>query len=146
MLLVACASALPAPVHSPPTISAVGVATDERVFDDHVSYAFADGSVQDVPATTRQVADGPAGLGIIGSDGQGPFVAAFPTQRGLPPDCYRDNAVGIERSDFIETRGILWAKAPDFTSPTRPAPGSTYPPGARFCFNARGQISAVIGG
>jgi hypothetical protein len=53
--------------------------------------------------------------------------------------------VGIERGAFIETQGILWAKAASFVAPMQPKLGSAYPTGTRFCFNALGLITGVIG-
>jgi hypothetical protein len=132
------------PAPSPPTIQAAGVATDVRIYQDHVRYAFADGSVHEVPLSYRQIGHGGFGLVIIGSDSGGPFIALFPTQGGLPADCYRENAEGIERGAYIQTQGVLWTKAPSFTSPVHPDAGSAYPGGTRFCFNEQGLITTVI--
>lgn len=86
------------PEPSPPTIQAVGVATDIRFYPGYVRIAFADGTVHEVPAGYRQVGDSPSfNVVIIGSDSTGPFVASFPTQAGLPPDCFRKHAVGIRQ-------------------------------------------------
>jgi hypothetical protein len=134
------------PAPSPPTIEAVGVATDVRFYEGHVRIAFADGTVHEVAAGYRQIGDSPGfNVIIIGSDSQGPFVASFPTQAGLPPDCFREHAEGIERGAYIETEGVLWSKAASFASPVHPDVGSTYPGGTRFCFNGRGLITEVIG-
>ena len=144
--LTACSigvSSGPAPV--PPTIQAVGVATDIRIYPDYTRIVFADGSVHEVPNSYRQVGESTGfWLVIIGSDAEGNFVASFPTQGGLPPDCYRENAAGIERGDYIEAEGVMWAKAPDFSAPVQPAVGSKYPPGMRFCFDDRGLVSGVV--
>lgn len=122
------------------------MATDVRFYQDSVRYTFADGTVHEVPAGYRQIGDSPGfGVVIIGSDGNGPFVAAFPTQAGLPPDCFRENAEGIDRGAYIETEGVLWSKAPTFTSPIHPDVGSAYPGGTRFCFNDHALITEVIG-
>ena len=130
----------------PPTIQAVGIATDVRISADQTRYAFAEGSVHEVPNSSRQIGDGGFGLVIIGSDSEGPFVAGFPTQDGLPGDCYRENAAGVDRGGYIETQGVLWAKAPTFASPVHPAPGASYPAGSRFCFDETGRIASVIDG
>ncbi|MEO7332779.1 MAG: hypothetical protein ABIZ71_02425 [Gemmatimonadales bacterium] len=145
-LLVALTACGPAagPAPSPPAIQAVGVATEVRIYQDYTRYVFADGSVHEVPNSYRQIGDG-GGLVIIGFDSQGPFVASFPIQGGLPSDCYRENAVGIERDAYIEAEGILWAKAPGFASADAPALDTEYPAGTRFCFNDRGLIAYVIG-
>jgi len=133
------------PAPSPPILQAVGVATDVRLYEDHTRFVFADGTVEEVPATYRQIGESPgSGLIIIGFDASGQFVASFPTQAGLPADCYRENRTGIERGAYIEMEGVLWAKAPSFTSAAAPANGSAYPGGTRFCFNDRGLVVAVI--
>ena len=132
------------PAPSPPTLQAVGIVTDVRYYEDHARYVFSDGSVHEVPASYRQVGD-PGALVIIGFDEAGPFVASFPLQGGLPPDCYRENAVGIERGAYIEAEGILWAKAPGFMSAETPALDTKYLPGTRFCFNDRGLVAYVVG-
>lgn len=133
------------PAPSPPTIQAVGIATDVRFYPDFARIVFADGTVQDVPTSHRQIGESPGlGLVIIGFDSTGPFVASFPTQDGLPADCYRANTTGIERGAYIEIEGVLWAKAPSFASATVPEIGSAYPGGTRFCFNDRGMVAAVI--
>ena len=108
-------------------------------------YVFADGSVHDVPNSYRPIGD-PGELVIIGSDAQGNFVASFPLQGGLPPDCYRENAVGIERGDYIEAEGVLWAKAPDFTSLVQPAVGPKTASARASASTERGQITRAFGG
>ena len=130
----------------PPTIEAAGLAIDIRIDADGTRYTFADGSIHEVPNSYRQLGDGGFGVVIIGSDSTGPFVAGFPTQDGLPADCYRENAVGVDRGGYIETQGVLWAKAPTFDSPFHPALGSSYPAGVRFCFDISGRIASVIDG
>lgn len=144
--LTACGSqAGPAP--SPPAVAAVGIATDVQIHADGTRLVFADGSVHEVPSSYRWIGEAPglSWLVIIGSDGEGNFVASFPLQDGLPPDCYRENAVGIDRGAYIEAEGVLWAKAPDFSASAHPDTGSAYPAGTRFCFNERGLVSGTIG-
>jgi hypothetical protein len=142
--LAGCASgAGPAP--SPPIIEAVGVVTDVRIYADRTRYTFADGSVHEVPASYRQLGDGGFGLALIGSDADGPFVLTFPLQADLPPDCYRENGVGIERGRHIELWGVLFEKAPGFTSPGVPQVGTEYPGGSRFCLDDHGLVTSVIG-
>lgn len=84
------------------------------------------------------------GLVIVGEDREGAFVAGFMTQDGLPSDCYVENGEGVERGSYIESSGVLWAKAPSFNSPIHPALGESYPGGTRFCFNDRGLVATVI--
>lgn len=133
------------PAPSPPTIQAAGVATDVRLYPDYTRIAFADGTVEEVPATYRQIGDPPGfDLVIIGSDGTGPFLASFPNQAGLPADCYRANTTGIERGTHIEIEGVLWAKASSFAAAAVPERGFAYPGGTRFCFNDLGLIASVI--
>jgi hypothetical protein len=145
LLLAACSrGADVAP--PPPTIEAVGVATDVRIYADHIRYEFADGSVHEVTSHYRQLGDGAGfGLVVIGSDAEGAFVATFPTQGGLPPACYRDNGVGVERGGHVELWGVLFAKAPGFPSEVEPELGAEYPAGTRFCLNDRGLVTSVIG-
>jgi hypothetical protein len=83
-------------------------------------------------------------LEIIRSDADGPFLAGFTTRDGLPPDCYVDNAQGVNRGQYIELRGILWQKSPTIDDPEKPGIGQAYPGGTRFCFGAAGAIFAVI--
>jgi hypothetical protein len=144
-VLAGCASgAKPAP--SPPTIEAVGVATDVRIYADRTRNVFADGNVHEVPASDRQLGDGGLfDLVVIGSDAEGRFVLTFPLQADLPPDCYRENGVGIERGAHIELWGILLEKAPGFSSPVETAIGAEYPGGTRFCLNDHGLVTSVIG-
>jgi hypothetical protein len=145
LLMVGCNQAqTPAP--STPTIDAVGVATDVRIYAEHMRITLDDGSVHEISPSYRQLGECCGfWLTIIGSDGQGPFLASFPTQDGLPADCFRENAVGIERGRYIETQGVMWAKAPTFAAPDTPDAGSMYPAGTRFCFNAQGMVASTIG-
>ena len=136
---------LPASV---PAIDKVGVVYDVRIYADSVRYRFPDGTVREVPTDVyREITSHGwgGGLIILGEDRDGPFVAAFLEQDGLPRGCYVENSVGIDRDAYIELLGVLWTKAPGFTSPVDPAVGESYPPGARFCFNDRGLITTVIG-
>lgn len=135
------------PAPEPPTIEAVGVATDVRINADNMRITLEDGSVHEISGSYRQLGDACCGFGvvIIGSDSEGPFIAGFPTQDGLAPDCYRDNAPGTERGGYIETWGVMWAKAASFVAPVIPDDGMPYPAGTRFCFNTQGQIASTIG-
>jgi hypothetical protein len=145
--LAACAPAsLPAP--SPPSISRVGIVTGLDLGNDFVRYTFDDGStMQFDPTAYRQLTDdgwGGFGLVVIGFDADGQFVAAFPTQDGLPTDCYVENYEGIERGDYIQMHGVLWKKAPGFDDADLPDAGTAYPGGTRFCFNEHGEVSGII--
>jgi len=137
---------LPATV---PAIEKVGIVEDVRIYPDKVRYRFADGSVREVQTEVYRTLNahewGGFGLVIVGEDRDGPFVAAFLEQDGLPRGCYVENGIGIERGAYIESLGVLWAKAPGFTSAVDPAFGEAYPAGARFCFSDDGQITTVIG-
>jgi hypothetical protein len=143
MLALTACGLLASPAPNPPTILSAGVTVDAKV-GQSVEYTYADGTTREVnPAGYRQLT--PAGwfgpLVILGQDDTGPFVASFMTQEGLPSTCYFENAEGIARGAYIETRGVLWARASSLASP---ASGSTYPIGTRFCFNAQGVIDGVI--
>jgi hypothetical protein len=146
--LAACASEGTSPP-AVPTIAKAGVVTDLRIYNDKVRYTFSDGEVREVPTEGyRQLTSndwGGFGLVILGHDLDGLFVAAFLAQEGLPSDCYVENGEGIERGAYIESRGVLWAKSPGFTSSINPALGEPYPMGTRFCFNDHGLVASVIG-
>ncbi len=91
---------------------------------------------------------GAAGAPVIGgSDQEGPFVAAFLHQDGLPADCWIGDIglLGVERGVGIVIEGTLWPKSATFSSPGGiPAFGHEYPDGARFCFDATGRIASVV--
>ena len=134
---------IPSPAPNPPTILAAGVVTDAKV-GQTIEYTYADGTTREVnPDGYRQLT--PAGwsgpLVILGHDDTGLFVASFMTQDGLPSTCYFENAEGIARGSYIETRGVQWPKASSVAST---ASGSAYPIGTRFCFNERGVIDGLI--
>jgi hypothetical protein len=131
------------PAPHPPTILSAGVITDAKV-GQSIEYTYADGTTREVnPDGYRQLTPGGwfGPLVILGHDDSGPFVASFMTQEGLPSTCYVENAEGIARGSYIETRGVLWAKVSFVTSP---ASGSSYPIGTRFCFNEQGVIGGLI--
>jgi hypothetical protein len=146
-VLAACAPESSPPA-SPPTISQAGIVTDVAIGDDFVRYTLTDGpSVEIDPRDYRPLTDdgwGGFGLVVIGYDADGPFVASFPTQQGLPADCYVENEEGTERGEFIEIHGVLWQKAADFNFLDVPDEGAAYPGGTRFCLDEAGSVSAVI--
>jgi hypothetical protein len=130
----------------PPEIEFVGLVTDVRISEDHVEFTDAAGEVHLVdPDAYRDVnGNGWGGpLQVLGRDAEGRFVASFPTQEGLPPDCYRENAVGVDRGSHVEINGVLWRKAPGFDGSI--AFGTRYATGARFCFDELGRVASVIG-
>jgi hypothetical protein len=131
-----------------PTIAKAGVVTNVRIYNEKVRYTFSDGEVREVPTQGYRdlTSNGCGGFGLViqGQDLDGPFVAAFMAQDGLPSDCYIENGVGIERGAYIESSGVLWAKSPRFTSSISPALGEPYPMGTRFCFNDDGLIQSTI--
>ncbi len=141
-------STLPLPAAPvPPEIEFAGVVSDVRTYADGVEFTDADAVVHTVrePQTYRDVGgsgwDGP--LLILGRDADGPFVAGFMTQEGLPGDCYVQREAGIERGSHIEFGGILWRKAPSLGASI--GFGEPYPPDTRFCLDAEGMIHRVIG-
>ena len=151
LALTSCASSatpMPRPaVPGPPQIEFAGVVTDVRTYADRVEFTDAGGVVHSVrdPDAYRDVGwsgwDGP--LLILGRDADGPFVAGFMTQDGLPPDCYVQRERGVERGSHIEIDGILRRKAPSLGASI--GFGEPYPPGSRFCLGGNGMIDRVIG-
>jgi hypothetical protein len=146
MMLAACGGAAAAPPQ-PPTITKVGVVTNLEIHQDYIRYTFADGSIEEIPPSYRALTNdgwGGFGLAVLGSDADGPFVAAFPTQDGLPPNCYVENGEGVERGSYVQIHGVLWRKGSGFSADPLPADGAAYPAGTRFCFDEAGSISATI--
>ena len=141
-----CGSA-PAPSGGPAIIDEAGRVSSQSTDGHQNDYVFNDGRATYVMLSGRRLING--GLGdvvFLGHDANGPFLAAFMTQDGLPSNCYVDNAQGIDRGAYIELRGILWAKATQFTSPVRTRSGDAYPGATRFCFSDQGQIWSVVAG
>jgi hypothetical protein len=134
-------------VPAPPKIEFAGVVSDVRTHADHVEFTDAEGVVHTVlePETYRDVGeagwDGP--LLVLGRDANGPFVAGFTTQDGLPADCYVQREPGVERGSYVEFGGVLWRKAPSLEASI--GFGEPYPPGSRFCLDSEGRIDRVIG-
>jgi len=67
------------------------------------------------------------GLVILGTDEGGRFLGGFPTQGGLPDDCYVDNSTGVDRGTFVELYGVLWRKSPEFVPAQLVRPDYPYP-------------------
>lgn len=147
LVLYGCSAAPPAP-SAPPTLDVVGRISAVEIHTGFVRYGLADGSTWDFPdGTYRLVGDGGHGgrLLVVGRDSQGQFIATFMTQDGLPADCYFENATGIERGAYIELRGILWAKAPAFSSDVLVPPvGYAYLSGTRFCLDATARVTRAV--
>lgn len=119
----------------------------ERVADPIRTYILADGRSFSVSMNdTRVLFEG--GLGspfVLGTDARGSFVAVFSRQDGLPRDCHIVPAGGydgIDRGPFVEVEGVLWRKAPNFTSqPAVPlSPGAA--PSTQYCFNERAEVTS----
>jgi hypothetical protein len=131
---------------APPEIEFAGLVTDVRTFAEHHEFTDAAGRVRAIDiGEYRQIGEHACcfDLVILGHDAAGPFLATFPTQGGLPDDCYVENDVGIDHGSHIEILGIAWRKAPGFLSTV--AFGTQYPSGTRFCFDERGMISSTVG-
>jgi hypothetical protein len=149
-LVSACAVApTPSPTIGqlePPVIEFVGLVNDGRVFDDRFEFTDASGAVHSITGADlyRQLNEhgccGP--LLVLGHDAEGAFMVSFPTQGGLPEDCYVENGAGIDRGSHIEIRGVLWRKAPGLEGSARF--GSSYPAGTRFCFDDAARITSIV--
>jgi hypothetical protein len=141
-------TATPEPVPAvlePPEIEFAGLVTDVRIYADHVEFTDGAGEVHAVDLDAYRDVTGHDWSGpllVLGSDASGGFVASFPTQDGLPPDCYRETVMGRDRGAHIEINGVLWRKSPAFVG-TIPY-GATYPPGTRFCFDEEGRVASLI--
>lgn len=151
MLLLSACIAAPAPTPpddppDPPRIELASVVTDVRIFAEHYEFTDAAGTVHAIEIGTYRELGGHGCCGpllVLGTDDDGPFLASFATQEGLPGDCYVENAPGIDRGSSIEILGVLWRKAPGFRA-TVPI-GTGYPPGTRFCFGEHGLVTRVLG-
>ena len=145
VLGAACTAAV-TPGIEPPSIELAGVPTEVR-HGPTVEYEFADGRTRRVdPDLWRPITphgtDG--ALVIFGTDANGPFVAGFVPQGGLPADCYVENDVGTDWGRHIEIHGILWEKAAAFLPAASVGMGDAYPSGTRFCFTAEGLIGSTV--
>ena len=138
------ATPAPMPRAERPTIRLAGRVADVEI-GEVVRYRLADGHDEEIsPHTHRPLTEhGWSGeLIVIGSDSRGPFVAAFATQEGMPPDCYVENARGVDRGRHVEIGGLLWKKVPRFEGFV--PPGSPYPDGSRFCLDEGGRVASVV--
>lgn len=146
MIVGGCAASASQPI-DPPRIEMVGMPTEVRIGATTIEYEFADGETRRIdPNGWRAITPHAWGgeLVILGTDANGPFVAAFLPQGGLPDDCYVENDMGTDRGSHIEIREILWRKAPDFTPASPVSAGDTYPFGTRFCFTDEGMIGSTV--
>jgi hypothetical protein len=149
-VLGACAASPPAPPTvtpppAPPNLEFAGLATGLQVFEDHFEFTDARGVVHAIEIDDyRQIGEHACcvDLVVIGADAEGPFVATFPTQGGLPDDCYVENDPGIDRGSHIEILGVLWRKSPGLAA-TIPY-GTGYTPGTRFCFDEHGRVTRTV--
>lgn len=130
----------------PPTIQIAGIATSVTQDNDAAHYELSDGRTFTARfINTRLLTDSWGGqLIVAGQDADGPFLAAYMTQGGLPDDCYVDNSRGIDRGFFVELRGVLWRKAGGFVQAQVVSPDFSYPGATRFCFNANAEITRTI--
>src|SRR5690242_13685109 len=109
-----CGSA-PAPSGGPAIIDEAGLVTSQGTDGRQNHYVFSDGRSAYVLLIGRRLINSALGdVVVIGHDTNGPFLAAFTNQDGLPGNCYVDDAQGIDRGAYIELRGILWTKATQF--------------------------------
>jgi hypothetical protein len=144
-----CTTGEVTPPPSAPAITAIGILAEERIADPNRTYILADGRTFEISIDqTRVLFEG--GLGrpfVAGTDANGPFVAVFAHQDGLPDACNIAGigAFGTERGAFIEIKGVLWRKAATFHS-SQPLPGSGQPfdTAARFCFNDQAEITSAV--
>jgi hypothetical protein len=146
-LLIASCESAPPPPSAPPAIEFAGVPSETRIGATTVTYLLADGGTLEVDFAGYRVLgphDWSGELVILGSDAEGLFVASFMPQGGLPDDCYVENQVGIDRGPYVETRGVLWRKAPSFAAAELVPADQAYPAGTRFCFDATGQITSTV--
>lgn len=136
-----------APTLFPPTLERVGLIVTAEAHSGFVRFTLSDGGTWEARTGAYRAIghDGGGGLLVAGRDQHGRFLAIFPTQDGLPSDCYVENATGVERDAYIELRGVLWDKAPDFTSAVPiPSVGGEYASGTRFCLNEFGRVAATV--
>jgi hypothetical protein len=142
-LLAACSAQAIRP--SSPTIEAAGLITEERLYSDRLSFQLEGGQTWEAQTGTfRWVMNWGGELLVAGSDANGRWVATLGPQGGLPRDCYFTPERGTEWGDGIAIGGVLFGKAPGFSSQPTPQVGIDYPAGTRFCFNGDGQVASVI--
>jgi hypothetical protein len=134
------------PAPDPPVIEFAGVPKEVQL-GRTITYVLADGGTLEVdPAGYREIGqhgwDGE--LVVLGWDAEGPFVAGYMRQGGLPGDCYVENDMGIDRGVSIQIRGVLWPKSSRFDPAEPVPPNTTYPSGTRFCFDTAGEIASTV--
>jgi hypothetical protein len=130
---------------APPQIEFAGLVTEVRTFAEHHEFTDAAGTVHAIEIDNyRQIGEHSCcfDLVIVGTDADGPFMATFPTQGGLPDNCYVENDIGIDRGSHVEILGILWRKAPGFAGSV--PYGVRYAVGTRFCFDEQGRIGSTV--
>lgn len=143
-LLVACAGS-EGPRPPSPTIEAVGLIVEERIYFDRVVYRLESGQTwEGNSGTFRTVMDWGAELLVAGIDADGRWVATLGHQGGLPDDCYFTPEPGTEWGDGIAIGGVLWKKATQFSAQSVPDVGRDYPGGTRFCLDESGQVTSII--
>jgi hypothetical protein len=136
---------LPPTTLIPPVIEMAGIVADARSIDATSEYTLDDGRSFTVTRGPDRILGRPGGgLVVLGHDRDGRFLAGFPTQGGLPDDCYVDNSEGVDRGAFVELYGVLWRKSPAFVAAQLVRPDHEYPGGTRFCFNADGLVSGTV--
>lgn len=142
-LLSACST--PAIRPASPTIEAVGLIAEERIYNDRIWFRLESGETWESPTGTyRMVMNWGTKLLVAGSDATGRWVVTLGPQGGLPKTCYFTPERGTEWGDGIAIAGVLFAKAPAFSADSVPDAGSDYPIGTRFCLNAAGQVTSVV--
>jgi hypothetical protein len=132
-----------------PRLSTVGIVAEQRQAGKVSAFTLKDGRTVSVDGdTTRQVhgGAGPDTLLVVGMDAQGLFYALVGQQDGLPPTCHVLNEAGTEWGGGIEVAGVLWEKAPGFSSTAgSPALDQPYPGGTRFCIDGDARVSMARG-
>lgn len=152
IVLAAAASACEGPDRLPPTtllapvVEMAGIVDGLSTNGDTFDFTLIDGRSFTATRGDDRIVGRPGfGLVILGHDQGGRFLGGFPTQDGLPDDCYVDNSRGIDRGPFIELYEILWRKSPDFVPAQLVNPDYGYPGATRFCFDANGLVSGTVG-
>lgn len=148
-LVVACGEAKPAQRPSPPALEAVGVVVDELYFDDRTVFKLVDGTVwerRNDQFRFRYQYSARSTLFVSGTDAEGTYVYLIGGSRDIPAECrHAIGWGGREWGDGIEVEGLLWMKAPAFSTSVDPVPvGIEYPTTIRFCLDDRARVIAAV--
>lgn len=141
------------PPSATPTPGASRIAVVDRVLEERqrapiIEMRLSDGHwvIYDLAVVrTVHMGAGEPRLLVAGRDDRGEWIAVVGHQAGTPEGCFVLNGPGFEFGTDIAIAGVRWPAAFGLVVPGgRPAPGSPYPSGTRFCLDELGRVNRVI--